>query len=431
MHCLSKVFYFLIPLFVIGCSDESSDGDVVFHLSISEVKAFSATVTVMHNATNRDAYYGFAVEGLVSDVLSEINLYLSHTDSSRIIEAIHYQRKSVFQITGLTPERTYTYIIFGMNEDGVLYGEPASIEFRTTKSDLVATENPNWIIRYRGHSVYNENDYSLISVSLNGEVEERFFLATYTATFASTFDRIEDLIVYAANEFITKKEKDEDYWLETSEVRTESTNFYRYLQEGDYVSYAIGLNSDGTPTGHYVSTNTYHVDKYPACAEYANLLNEWGIMDKNGKWYFVKFSERVVNKSLIMTGWANYDNYPIVLTFNRSDASLKITSQEIVDHATFNFKDGSVYQGLLSFRGIYYDENSTLKPTKTKGLTLANAQLGEDGSYTFTSGFHVTQEDGTRIEGTGMSFYLETEDGKNYFIGQMLFPLVMKKKEDL
>ena len=68
MHLQKKVFILLMPLFVIGCSDESSDEDVVFKLSISEITANSATVMVMHNATNRDAYYGFAVEGVVSDV---------------------------------------------------------------------------------------------------------------------------------------------------------------------------------------------------------------------------------------------------------------------------------------------------------------------------------------------------------------------------
>lgn len=430
MHRVGRLFFYLIPLLVIGCSDESNDDDVVFHVSLSEVKAFSATVTVTHNATNRDAYYGFAVEGVVSDVQSEINHFLSRTSDSKKIEAIHYQRKSVFQIKGLMPEKTFTYIIFGMTENGLLYGKPASIEFRTPKSDLVATENPNWIISYRGHTVYDENDYSLISVSLNGDVEERFFLATYTVDFASSFDRIENLIAYAANEFVEKKEQESDYWLETSQVRTEGTYFYRYLQEGNYVSYAIGVNADGTPTGHYVSTGKYHVDKYPACAEYANLLKEWVVMDENDKWYFVKFFERVVNKSLIMTGWGNYDEYPIVVTFNRSDASLKITSQIVADHTTLNFKDGSVYQGRLSLRGAYYDENSTLKWT-SKSHNLANAKLGGDGAYSLTSGFYVSLEDGTRTYETGMSLYLENDDGNDIGVARMMFPLVMKKMEDI
>ena len=430
MHLQKKVFILLMPLFVFGCSDESSDEDVVFKLSISEITANSATVMVMHNATNRDAYYGFAVEGVVSDVQSEINYFLSHTDSNKLIEAVHYQRKSVFQVRGLKPEKTFTYIIFGMNEDGLIYGKPASVEFKTEKSNMVATENPNWVIKYKGHVVYNDNDYSLISVSLNGEVEERFFLATYSLEFASSFDRVENLITYAANEFIEEKTKVSDYWLETSQVRTEGTYFYRYLQEGDYVSYAIGLNADGLPTGHYVTTGTYHVDKYPVCAEYANLLNEWVIMDENGKRYFVKFSERVVNKSLIMEGWGNYDEYPIVVTFNRSDASLKISSQIVADHTSLSFNDGSVYQGRLSLRGAYFDENSKLKWT-TQNLTLASAKVAEDGTYSLTSGYYVTLGNGTRTYETGLSFYLENDDGNNIGVARMMFPLVMKKMEDL
>ena len=260
---LKLLFLSIILITFIGCNSNEEVESIFFHASVSDIKAYSATVTVTHNATNRDSYYGFAVEGSASDIKAEISKYLSSTNKKELAESVRHQRKSVFQIKGLSPETIFTYIVFGMNDNGDLYGEPSSVVFKTAQSDIIATENPNWKIKYMGHTVYNNNDYSLITVSLLGDVEERFFLATYSADFTNSFKHTENLIDYAIREFIKKNETEEEYWLETSEVRTGGTRFYRYLQEGDYVSYAIGINADGSATGHYVKTDKYHVDKYP------------------------------------------------------------------------------------------------------------------------------------------------------------------------
>jgi hypothetical protein len=95
-----------------------------------------------------------------------------------------------------------------------------------------------------------------------------------------------------------------------------------------------------------------------------------------------------------------------------------------------SFNDGSVYQGRLSLRGAYFDENSKLKWT-TQNLTLASAKVAEDGTYSLTSGYYVTLGNGTRTYETGLSFYLENDDGNNIGVARMMFPLVMKKMEDL
>ena len=105
---------FFIMLFV-GCVKDESMEDIVFHVDVSEINAYSATVTVTHNASNRDSYYGFTVKGAVDDIQSEIADFLSTVQTSQLAEAIHFQRKSVFSITGLSPKETYTFIVFGMN----------------------------------------------------------------------------------------------------------------------------------------------------------------------------------------------------------------------------------------------------------------------------------------------------------------------------
>lgn len=423
------IFIFSI-LFLTGCSEDDETG-IIFHVSVSDIKKNSATVTITHNGTNRDIYYGFITEGNANDLQSEISRFQSTASNQDLLQAVHSQRKCVFRITGLTPNHTYTFIVYGADENGKMQGKSAAFEFTTDKSDFTASINPNWEIKYKGHTVYNNYDYSLITVSLIGDVEERFFLATYEASIHDNFSCTEDFIAYATNQFVNQKQEDVNgnFWFEDSLVRKERTNFFRYLEEGDYVSYAIGINADGSPTGHYVKT-AYHVDHYPAIEEYSNLLGDWLIIDENNKRYFVSFTERIVNQSLIMTGWGNFIDYPITVAFNRTDASLKISSQIIAESAEFQFTDGSEFKGRLSIRGAYYNEESNLKWT-SRSITLAKGTLNDDGTYTLSSGYYVTLNDGSRTDNTGMTFYIESEDGTNVGFAKMMFPLVMKKTEGL
>lgn len=412
-----------------GCSKEEEN--IFFEASISDIAAYSATVTVRHNATNRDAYYGFVVKGPVSDVYEEIERFLTSSSEEEIQEAVHYQRKSVFQIKKLLPHTEFTFIVFGMDENGELYGIPASIYFKTIGSTFTATVNPNWIIKYMGHKVYKDNDYSLITVNLVGEVEERFFLATYPADFAEKFESTEELIDYAVREFMSEKDdENSEYWLEDNEVRTEGTNFYRYLEVGDYVAYAIGVNADGTPTGHYVNTTKFHVEKYPAIDSYAYLLDDWVIFDKDNKSCLVTFKEYQVNESFLMKGWGNRDEYSVFVVFDRTNASLKISSQILEDYTEIKLNDGTLLKGKLSFRGAYYDQKEKLQCTYSS-ITLARANLCSDGSYALSSGYYVELEDGTETYETGMTYYIERENESDAFLSWRMFPMVMKKLSSL
>ena len=412
-----------------SCVKDESMEDIVFHVDVSEINAYSAIVTVTHNASNRDSYYGFTVKGIVDDIQSEIEDFLSTVQTSQLAEAIHFQRKSVFSITGLSPQETYTFIVFGMNDDGLRYGEPSSTVFCTTESNLCAQINPNWKIGYMGHAVYNNNDYSKINVNVLGNAEERFFLATYEDDFIETFEHMEDLIIYATKEFLEKikEPENETSWFEDSQVRADGTSFYRYLQEGDYVSLAIGINIDGSPTGNYVKTDCYHVEKYPAVDGFSNLLGEWIITDENSQLYNVLIAENIVNKSFVLKGWGNVDNCPIIVSFNRIDSSLEIRTQSIKDNFEISFNDGTYAKGKLTLRGVYYDSESKLKWTN-QSHSLTKGTLNDDGSYTFKTNFRVTLNDGTNTEKTGMTYYIERNNENNIGFGRMMFPFGMRKK---
>lgn len=430
MYFLRKIIGFLV-IIMSSCTQDENNDNIVFHVDVSEIEAYSAKITVTHNATNRDTYYGFVVKGIVNDVQTEIADFLSINETSQLAEFLHCQRKSVFQIVGLSPQETYTYVVFGMDSEGKFYGEPSSVVFTTLDSHFQLKINPNWKITYMGHTVYNNSDYSKIEVDVSGNLEERYFMATYEQAFIESFEKIEDLIIYAANEFVEnlKNTENEGPWFEDSLVRVNGTSFYKYLHEGNYISYAIGINIDGLPTGSYVKTDCYHVDKYPAVEGFKNLLGEWRITSGNNQSYDVKLEEHIVNKYLILKGWGDIENCPIIIEFNREDNSLRIRSQQIKDDFEITFSDGTYVRGQLSLRGAYYNSESVLKWT-TQSLSLTKGIVGEDGSYTFSANYTVTLTDGTKAQKVGMSYYIERENKNNIGFARVMFPFIMSKNSN-
>ncbi len=201
MRYITRVFSLLILMICCSCQKELQK-PIVFNIDVSEVSAFYATVTITHNATNRSPYYYFTVKGSVDDVDAAIDEYLSSVDQAELTESANYQRKKVVRVTGLAPQEIVTIIVFGLDAGGQKYGQPMSVTFNTLEREYSAKENANWSIEYQGHKVYNYIDYSLISVDVDDDVKERFFLVVYPVEFVSKFENIESLIDYSVYEFL-------------------------------------------------------------------------------------------------------------------------------------------------------------------------------------------------------------------------------------
>ena len=426
--------YALIVLLFFACSkdEDNADNQIQFHVTISDIEAYHATATITHNGTNRDRYRGFFVEGHVDDVQGEINKYIASAKAASELNYFFTQRKKVVRLNGLRPRKHFTYIVFGLDTQGQQYGEPGVAEFTTTGSQIIAKENPNWKVTYKGHTVYNDWDYSLINVNIGGEVEERFFLAVYEPSKPNAFSSVEDFIFQAIDDFTEEKntEGDNDFWLDASQVRTESTNFYRYLQPGDYVAYAIGLNADGSPTGSFAKCDPFHVDQYPYTEMYASLVNDdWHFVDLDDKWYFVTFKPNIVNRSLTMSGWGNYDEFEINVKYDRNTNDLSISSARISNgNVTLHFSDGDE-TGIVYLYGAYYNAEEKLKWT-SQSHVIAKGKLSSSGNYSFTPGYYVTLDsDGNKATKLGMSFVMYHGSSPYCGFARMMFPFVLAKSE--
>lgn len=417
----------IVTIFFIGCSNEEDvyKDSVLFSIEIKELFPYYVTVVVRHNATNDDTYYGFVVEGETPNLERAIDDFLFYANDAELQESVHSQCKQRFNIVGLVPNTVYTLVVFGMDEQGCRYGQPSSIIFTTPDNNLVANNSSNWEIKYNGHHIYNDTDYSLITVEVQGDITEHYFLATYPVKVFEEYDNMSDFIGFAHSQIQNDIQYSvgSDSWLDYNRVRTDSTGFYIYLTEGDYISCVIGLNKDFEPTGHYAITDIYHVDKYPALSSYANLLGDWRLVDATNKPYRITFTEHIVNKSLIMTGWGNLNNppIPVYVLFDRNSGTISLENQLIFENYTFKAGDGRTFDGALIIRGIYVDSDGNTREAFNNAIE-AHAQT--NGDYIF-KGFSITDPDNGASYDSGMALHI---DGKvSVFYAKMMFPYTMSK----
>ena len=114
---------------------EIDQSTIVFEVKASGLKVDGATVTVTHNGTDDETYYGFYYTDLETPVTNAINRVVSSfteagTDISGVVTT---GTTHITILNGLEPLTTYRYVVFGLNEDASIYGTPASVDFTTLK----------------------------------------------------------------------------------------------------------------------------------------------------------------------------------------------------------------------------------------------------------------------------------------------------------
>lgn len=439
----NTIFLCLLLFVFCTCTDkkETISQEVIFNVAITDVEDYSAIATITHNGTNRDCYYGFVTKGNVDDVQLEINKFLSTSNKDKILSSLKNQRKKVIPISGLSPKKTYTYIAFGLDEEGKLYGIPACAKFTTTVGQFVAVENPNWEIEYQGPDLFNNGYYSKFHVGVIGDPIEHYFVYDCKADFSESFESEEDLIIHAIEEF---KEQhldedqilNEDFWINESFVFQGSYFYYHVLDEGEYVAYAIGINLDGTPTGHYVKTPVFQVNEYPAVEDYTELLtNSWQITDlyNDSILYDITFEKLKVNQSLLMHGWGDLP-YPLVVKFNQNESEIILYSQLVSTNVTLNLNEMDV-TGDLYIKG-YWDKSNNPKggtlTTEPYALTTGTRYSSLYTLYGFSSSYYISSiSTGVKFI-DGITYVLHTKDEQDIVLEntKIDIPFYLKKKDN-
>ena len=176
---------------------EQGGRGLILDVKVENITATSATVKVSHNGKAADSWYGLLTTNTSTreDMLIEetVNVLKSGDLASQLIFSKNYSKI----LSSLQPNTTYKYIAFGLTEDGVVYGESASVEFTTQSGNGGGNQggdqggneevydnmivNPNWSVAYTGAGVIGENSYNH-TVTVNSADNNYYTIAVVSAS---------------------------------------------------------------------------------------------------------------------------------------------------------------------------------------------------------------------------------------------------------
>lgn len=112
----------LLAIFFSTCKKYEEPYEVKFNVEVDEIGSYSSRITITHNGTNRDLYYGKVKEGDKIDEQHDELTYLYWT--GQLEGELFSQRKRVVYLTGLSPKKTYSYFVVGFDKNREPYGIP-------------------------------------------------------------------------------------------------------------------------------------------------------------------------------------------------------------------------------------------------------------------------------------------------------------------
>ncbi|MGM9739508.1 MAG: hypothetical protein ACI3ZP_02805 [Candidatus Cryptobacteroides sp.] len=128
-------------LAIAGCNEEVRNPEspefsgLQFSVVSEPETSEGVRIIITHDGNDRCTYYGFATKDVSADVNALVN-----REARRLSESgtdwksqLKQGAKRVLTLTGLSSGTDYRYIVFGLNEDGTVYGVPGSCRFTTVK----------------------------------------------------------------------------------------------------------------------------------------------------------------------------------------------------------------------------------------------------------------------------------------------------------
>ena len=428
-------------------TDPSLNQDLEFTLEVSETDATSAKIRVEHNGDRDDTWYWFVTTE--KDINKAI---LNLVDELKAEGDITLQRSTGKNVTAknLEAKTSYTFVVFGLSNEGEVYGTPADIEF-TTKADITdITESDEWTLSYEGRKDGKE----LFGVQCD---ENSIYLfdvvdAYYVCNDAGEPEYLDDYILMTVDQIqayldagITAAQIFDAGLLMTGPGVLSSDR----MASGYYFLIAIGYDEEACPTGTY-SVELIEIEAEEASAEYLQWLGTYTATGANGISYTLEVMDYDPNYMYAIAGWEtgadleedkNNDGNPDGLDFNtafgegyipafptyfvqgKMDFYEYIVTSLQMDEAGTVIADFGLYGW-----GMYNNEMTLLT---TGGSIIATAETTDNGATGTITGNSLQISGGGSIEVSALSYAAVSQDGKNYWFwnDQMTLPITLTKQD--
>ena len=332
---IQKILTSIIAAAAIVCSCEKAPeggtdmpsnikSDLTFTLSITEISYNYVQLSVKHNGTTNDTWYGFLTDqpsgkdaALVASKIAELKV-------NGEIKGLEKRTSKRVEFNDLEAATKYRYIAFAITPDGQLYGEMAILDIETPEGFLLKKVE-DWSVAYEGRNagtnmetysvVFNKNgaarchvgfipkwmvEYYEALPEIQEEIAGHGGLRIDIGEQTFLFTVLDYLVFEELYEFWGYYDEDSNYF--NQETFSSSSTFELPRQEsGEYYAVAIGFDNS-YPTFTY-SADLVTVVKETASENYNSWIGNWTLTGANNISYNLKFEENDPNYSYYVYGW--------------------------------------------------------------------------------------------------------------------------------
>lgn len=353
-----------------GDVDSSVVEDIKFILREDAIELNSAAIRVRHNASADVMWVYMQTEDLESDadVLIAERVENEYQFTEQIVA--HQGNNKSVHLNGLEAKMRYRIIVKAIDEDGKLYGQAASLIFKTRRNPDLWEVNDNWTL--------TRNDERTAKV-ITGTTElqeyenfdcvskdqESYIILTLTKADFQNYKKAEghkDVKRTLFEDYYADFIKTNDY--KSNILKGNKTWYEERLRSGDYVVFMIGLDEDNELSGLYKQFNITIEPEQPT-EGYNKWIGWWEISFPNGaKPWNIYIDDLDANMWFTSVGWepeyvvTDVTNMPLKLYFSKSTGDVYIVSQEVASgndgstvyyYGTFPY---GTYQTVLDFEDV-------------------------------------------------------------------------------
>ena len=445
------LFTVLSATIFFGCNPIQGDDVVLnnnleFVLGTPVVNGTEVSLDISHNGTESDTWYCFASEDLTTNASEVISNKITEFLTSGEKFGLRKATKTSITLKNLNPYTEYRGFVFGLTEDGIIYGKMATFTFETQADADAVYQTDDFKITYLGRQEVEENEEDdeneeNVSVAetfqIDNPSEKRYYFTTFNDYYLSYYT-IEEIVkgeieyIKTVIQPILKLDqyslKDATAILQTPEGRQQS---------GKYTAIAIEFDDKGVAT-RYFSSAKYEIVEEKAEAAYTKWLGTWELTDAKNVKQTINFEHADNNFFVYVKNWEageGYDELPFgenapfsIFQFPAyyKNGTLEFQSLSLTD-VTYNTDDA----GYFGIYGTATYEGQTL-PVCIDGEVFAHAEFKSEteavinGAKTQLAGMDFT------YESMGYAGFWYVQNGESYkaigWYDPMVFPINMVKK---
>lgn len=384
-----------------SCEFTTEKGEVVFGVKVeaSGITETSAVAAVTSTGSASDTWYCFYTTDLTSSLETVISDKVQELGSNLSSELKSGNTSVTF--SGLTKATRYRAVVTGLKSDGTTYGKAAEATFKTAAGDVEYTVNPAWTVTYAGKGTYQGDILDMIDVTATSD--DRYIPALITVS------EFEQMGIKAFTEYMIADYQAliDEYvnagypigWEDISYTGTETGLGFGPLPGGEWYGFALGVDTDGNPTGLYAQSEAFTPEEVEASEAYNKWLGSWEIKDATGTINNVVISADSPDISYKMYGYQFGDEEdPITLSYN-ADGSITFISEYLGD---YNF--GASGDGQMWFLGTTDTPQGSMV-ISGEGYGIATATLTGDETTADVAGETIPLQDGSNVTLTGMEYF--------------------------